>query len=260
MGNERRSRYESAPRPARQERSRGMPSARASSGWSRSRFPLSAPSAPGRSGPASLRRRVPAARSVGSGLRDRTRRGGPGGGPLDREREGLAGRLTTTAALRGRLGGTSCLATTTPLDRRSLLRRGLPATTPLDRRSLLRRGLPATAALRGRLGGTSCLAATTPLDRRSLLRRALTTTTPLRGRRLLRGLPTTLGRLPCRRLASCALPRPTLGRLTTRRLLRRALACASSLCRRHGHLPFSLVCWLRGRSARQHCLRRSPSS
>src|SRR6266540_1344013 len=259
MGNERRSRYESAPRPARQERSRGMPSARASSGWSRSRFPLSAPSAPGRSGPASLRRRVPAARSVGSGLRDRTRRGGPGGGPLDREREGLAGRLTTTAALRGRLGGTSCLATT----------------TPLDRRSLLRRGLPATAALRGRLGGTSCLAATTPLrrrcllrrglpatplDRRSLLRRALTTTPPLRGRRLLRGLPTTLGRLPCRRLASCALPRPTLGRLTTRRLLRRALACASSLCRRHGHLPFSLVCWLRGRSARQHCLRRSPSS
>src|SRR6266540_298255 len=154
MGNERRSRYESAPRPARQERSRGMPSARASSGWSRSRFPLSAPSAPGRSGPASLRRRVPAARSVGSGLHDRTRRGGPGGGPLDREREGLAGRLTTTAALRGRLGGTSCLATTTPLDRRSLLRRGLPATTPLDRRSLLRRGLPATAALRGRLGGT----------------------------------------------------------------------------------------------------------
>src|SRR6266540_3591729 len=216
MGNERRSRYESAPRPARQERSRGMPSARASSGWSRSRFPLSAPSAPGRSGPASLRRRVPAARSVGSGLRDRTRRGGPGGGPLDREREGLAGRLTTTAALRGRLGGTSCLAATTPLDRRSLLRRGLPATTPLDRRSLLRRGLPATAALRGRLGGTSCLAATTPL----------------RGRCLLRGLPTTLGRLPCRRLASCALPRPTLGRLTTRRLLRRALACASSLCRR----------------------------
>src|SRR5262249_7014568 len=36
-----------------------------------------------------------------------------------------------------------------------------------------------------------------------------------------------------------------LRRLTGRRPLRRTLACGASLCRRHGHLPFSDGFWLR---------------